>query len=638
MRVIGTAGHVDHGKSTLVLALTGINPDRLREEQERQMTIDLGFAWMKLPDGDEIGIVDVPGHRDFIENMLAGVGGIDAALLVVAADEGVMPQTREHLEILDLLEVSHGVVALTKIDLIDEIEWLQLVEEELRGVLRGTSLSDMPIVRVSARTRSGLEALQNALANELAKSAPRLDLGRPRLPIDRVFSITGFGTIVTGTLMDGAFRLGDEVAVLPKGLKAKIRGLQTHKAKVEIAVPGSRTAINLTGIEVRELERGFVVAAPGKYQPTKMMDAHYRHLESADQPLKHDMQVKLFIGAAQQMARIRLLGTDQIKPGEEGWLQLVLEEKVVATRGDHYILRRPSPGRTLGGGRVADPHPQRRHRRRNDAILLKLKSLLRGTPAEILAQSLISLGPVRLNDSIRNARLEDQAALAAAKELFDRAQLVLFDEREELRLDSLAMHIEGWHALSSEAVGIMKDFHNSNPLRSGMLREEFKSRLRLSNAVFSPILDKFISEGVLESSEKKIALSGHRPKLSQEQQHKVRALLQQFNASAYAPPSVKACLQDIGQELFNYLIEQSYLIQVAEDVVFDRATYDVMLNRIREIIQGGGSATVAEVRDVFNTSRKYALALMEHLDAIGITIRDGDERRLAEEARSKNGQ
>jgi selenocysteine-specific elongation factor len=308
MRVLGTAGHVDHGKSTLVEALTGTHPDRLKEEREREMTIDLGFAWFQLPNGEEVGIVDVPGHRDFIENMLAGVGGIDAALFVVAADEGVMPQTREHLAILDLLHIDGGVVALTKIDLVDDPDWLELVEEDVRRVLAGTVLETARLVRVSARTGEGIPELVTALEETLSGRLARPDLGRPRLPVDRVFTIAGFGTVVTGTLSDGRLRIGDEVEVLPSKIRGRVRGLQTHKRKEEAAVPGSRTAVNISGVTLDQIKRGEVVAHPGDYHPTRRLDVRLRLLPDASSPVRHNTEVKLYLGAAEVVARLRLLG------------------------------------------------------------------------------------------------------------------------------------------------------------------------------------------------------------------------------------------------------------------------------------------------------------------------------------------
>ena len=357
MRVIGTAGHVDHGKSTLIAALTGINPDRLKEEQERQMTIDLGFAWLTLPGGQEIGIVDVPGHRDFIENMLAGIGGIDAALLVIAADEGVMPQTREHLAILDLLQIQHGLVVLTKIDLVDDSGWLDLVETDVRTALRGTVLQDAPILRVSSLTRAGFPELLQALDTLLEKLPSRPNLGRPRLPVDRVFSILGFGTVVTGTLADGQLAVGDELEILPAGLRTRIRGLQTHKKKEETANPGSRVAVNLSGVEVEQIRRGEVLAHPGQYTPTRRLDVQFRLLADISAPLHHHTEVKLFTGTSETIADLRLLAADSLNPGETGWLQLELRHPILAVRGDHYILRRPSPARRSVAAWSLTPSP-----------------------------------------------------------------------------------------------------------------------------------------------------------------------------------------------------------------------------------------------------------------------------------------
>ncbi|MEO5887912.1 MAG: selenocysteine-specific translation elongation factor, partial [Anaerolineales bacterium] len=383
MRVIGTSGHIDHGKSTLVAALTGIHPDRLKEEQLRAMTIELGFGWMLLPNGEELGVVDVPGHRDFIENMLSGIGGIDAALLVIAADEGVMPQTREHLAILDILQIPAGLIVLTKTDLAPDSAWLDLVETDIRLAVAGTVMQDAPILRVSAKTRTGLDALISHLQSILEQKSARSDLNRPRLPVDRVFSMSGFGTVATGTLSDGHLSVGDEVEVLPAGLKGRIRGLQTHKKKEDTAVPGSRTAVNISGITTEEVRRGDVIAHPGQYQPTRRLDARFRLLEEASSSIKHGNEVKFFISASETIAILRLLGTEELNPGEEAWIQLELREPVVAVRGDRYILRRPSPGETLGGGMIVDHHPKGRHKRFDEEILKSLGSLAYGSPAEV---------------------------------------------------------------------------------------------------------------------------------------------------------------------------------------------------------------------------------------------------------------
>ncbi|HNF95208.1 MAG TPA: selenocysteine-specific translation elongation factor, partial [Anaerolineales bacterium] len=363
MRVIGTAGHVDHGKSTLIETLTGTHPDRLKEEKAREMTIELGFGWLTLPNGEELGIVDVPGHRDFIENMLSGIGGIDAVLLVISADEGIMPQTKEHLAILDLLQIPAGLIVLTKTDLASDSGWLDLVEADIRHAVSGTVLKEAPILRVSARAGTGLKELTHALETLLQEKPARPDLSRPRLPIDRIFTMSGFGTVVTGTLRDGHLSVGDEVEILPSGLQGRIRGLQTHKKKEESAVPGSRTAVNVSGVDVEQIRRGDVLAHPGQYQSTRRIDVRFKALPDISKPLTHGDEVKFFVGASETVAIARLLGTEELKAGEEGWLQLELRDPIVALRGDRYILRRPSPGETLGGGAVVDHQPKGRHKR-----------------------------------------------------------------------------------------------------------------------------------------------------------------------------------------------------------------------------------------------------------------------------------
>ena len=384
MNVIGTAGHVDHGKSTLVRALSGIDPDRLQEEKARGMTIDLGFAWIELamPDGrsEQVGIIDVPGHIDFIKNMLAGVGGIDAALLVIAADEGVMPQTREHLAILDLLAVPAGLVVMTKVDLVEDPDWLDLVELDIHEALEPTRLATAPVVRVSAATGQGLGELRRTLAMLLAGLPPRRNRARPRLPIDRIFTLSGLGTVVTGTLSDGHFTVGDTVEILPTGLQARIRGLQTHKRSVWRGEPGSRLAINLSGVGTEEVRRGDVVAKPGAFQPTPLIDVRFRLLADAPKPLAHNQLVDFFTGATEVSAHARVLGAERLEPGQEGWLQLRLAHPVVVAAGDRFILRQPSPSLTLGGGDVLSPFPRRRWRRFDPAVLARLQVLSRGAP------------------------------------------------------------------------------------------------------------------------------------------------------------------------------------------------------------------------------------------------------------------
>lgn len=641
MRVIGTAGHVDHGKSTLVQALTGIHPDRLKEEREREMTIDLGFAWLVLPksdllpDGEEVGIVDVPGHRDFIENMLAGVGGIDAALFVIAADEGVMPQTREHLAILDILQINSGVVALTKVDLVDDPEWLDLIEEDIRKTLAGTVLAEAHIGRVSARTGEGIPDLLHLLSACLAEKSPRQDLGRPRLPVDRVFTMAGFGTVVTGTLTDGSLKVGEDVEILGSSqsdLRGRVRGLQTHKHKMPVAGPGSRTAVNISGVDLAQVERGSVVAHPGDYQVTGRLDVRFRLLRDCSQALAHNTEVKLYLGAAERVARVRLLGVEELLPGQETWLQLECAEPVVAVRGDRYILRRPSPGETLGGGMVVDPHPKGRHKRFSPEILRRLEDLTRGTPAEILQQALFMSGAANLGEVIARSSLEQAAAESAMAELLAQGQMLVLEggmrEGSSIPRTVLVTSQGYWEQLSNRAVREISGYHRSNPLRRGMPREELKSRMKLPPRLFSALLSSLVAKTAIQENGPWVQIPGHVIRFTDSQQRQVDGLLNRFKAAPYAPPTIKECQAEVGEEVYNALVDLGMLYAIPPEVVFRQQDFNHMQQELRRMFEHQSTITAAEVRDHFNTSRRYVLAFLEHLDALGITVRQGDARRL----------
>ncbi|MCJ7535877.1 MAG: selenocysteine-specific translation elongation factor [Anaerolineales bacterium] len=631
MRVIGTAGHVDHGKSTLIESLTGIHPDRLKEEREREMTIDLGFAWMELPGGEPVGIVDVPGHRDFIENMLAGISGIDAALFVVAADEGVMPQTREHLAILDILQINGGVIALTKIDVVPDQEWLDLVEQDVREVVNGTVLQDAPIMRVSAKNGQGIPEMLENLEQVLGENPPRQDLGRPRLPVDRVFSIAGFGTVVTGTMSDGHFRVSDEVEILPGGVQGRIRGLQTHKQKEDLALPGSRTAVNVSGVTLDEIKRGDVITHPGDYQPTRRMDVNFRLLPEVSQALKHNTEVKLYIGAAEVLARVRTLGKDVIQPGEAGWLQLEMREPVVAIRGDHYILRRPSPGETMGGGRVVDPNPKGRHKRFAIDLIERLESLSKGAPEDIYLQSLAALQAAPLREVTQQSNLEADSAQIALEQLVDQGKIVILEPRVKDLLvssDILATTNGYYDQISSTALGVIQEYHTIYPLRRGMPKEELKSRLKISTRLFSSLVRKLVRDGSLREEGPLILQPDHEISFNTQQEKNVEHLLRQFSASPYSPPSIKDSKSAVGADIYQAMVDLGFLIPVSSDVVFRKEDYDQMVAEVQALLTKKGTLSAAQVRDHFNTSRRYVLALLEHLDEIGVTIRQGDVRRL----------
>jgi selenocysteine-specific elongation factor len=637
IRVVGTAGHVDHGKSTLVEALTGTHPDRLREEREREMTIDLGFAWMTLADGTEVGFVDVPGHRDFIDNMLAGAGGFQAAILVVAVDEGVMPQTREHVAILDLLHVPRIVVALTKIDTVEDPEWAALAEEDVRRLLALTAYAGAPLVRVSARSGEGLEALRGALALQLGEVPGPRDIGRPRLPVDRAFVMSGFGTVVTGTLLDGSLGLGDEVVVQPAGSHGRLRGLQTHRRAVEQAAPGSRVAANISGVDVHQVGRGDVVTAPGAYTPTRRIDAYLNLLPDAPVRLRHGQSLKVYLGTADVVAKIRLLDGDEIAPGEAGWAQLVLEEAIVASEQDRFILRRPAPPATLGGGLVVTVQAARAHRRRDPRVLSALEGLRQGTSADRVLVGLAASGPVRVEEMREPGGLTPSEIPGALAELVADGRAIKVTQATDPRGGVAFVAADWWRGVSGRAVRLLEAYHGGHPLRAGMPREEFRTRLGVRARQIDAVLAGLAAEGVLTVVGSRVAMAGFAPRLSDDETRRLADLRRRFDAAPAAPPSIRECREAVGDELWSLLTARGEFVEVSEEVVFDADTYRRIVGEITGALGRGEKITVAEVRDRFQTSRKYALALLEHLDSTGVTLRVGDERRLKAAANQNPG-
>jgi selenocysteine-specific elongation factor len=630
VRVIGTAGHVDHGKSTLIRALTGIDPDRLQEEKERGMTIDLGFAWLRLPNGQEVSIVDVPGHERFIHNMLAGVGGIDIALLVIAADEGVMPQTREHVAILDLLGISNGVVALTKRDLVDD-EWLDLVQADVEEFLDSTSLRSAPIIPCSSTTRVGLDALTEQIQVLLERERSRPNTGRPRLPIDRVFTVAGFGTVVTGTLIDGELHLGQELEVQPGGQHSRVRGLQSHRKKLEMVPAGTRTAVNLSGLAVEDLRRGQVLAAPGSLNPTRAVDARLRLIRDAH-PVKHNAEVSFHTGAAETLAKLSLLDRDELQPGEEAWVQVRLQDEVALARGDLFVLRLPSPSMTIGGGTIVEAHA-RRHRRRQSTVLEQLTVLAQGSPEDIVLERLRAKEPSDVDSLAARSGLPAQEVRSAVARLLEARELLILEAANgSTRVDgrTFVATANGWQRLTAQVGEVLTSFHRRYPLRRGLPKEELRTRLGAEPRLFVRELERLKADGVATEDGPYVRLTSHSVSFSAQEEHQIRALLDVLEEAGVSPPDrgdLEADLR-ISSELVDALIVQGRLVEVAAGLVYDRDTLAGIVERIRQDLQQNGPRTVAQIRDLLDASRKYALALVGYTDEHKVTRRVGDERVL----------
>ena len=619
MYVIGTAGHVDHGKSTLVQALTGIDPDRLREEKERGLTIDLGFAWLRLPNGNEVSIVDVPGHEHFVNNMLAGVGGIDLALLVVAADESVMPQTREHLAILDLLNISRGLVALTKRDLVDD-DWVALVTADVEEVLKGTTLEGAPILPVSGTTGQGLPDLVTAVEGLLQEAGEKKDLGRPRLPIDRSFTMSGFGTVVTGTLIDGRLSVGQEVELVPTTGTTRIRGLQTHRQKVDQGQPGSRVAANLAGIAQEDVSRGDVLTTPGWLRPTTALDVRLKIIPDAPRPLKHNTFATLHTGSSESVARVRLLDRQTVEPGESAWAQLKLDDSIGVVKGDYFVIR--SNRTTLGGGSVVDPHA-RRHRRMHAPILERLAIMEKGSDREVLVKSIEVSEATEFTELVNRANLQPAAARAALKEMAAE-KLVVILGNGTIGKGAIVFTAAGWASLADNTISFLNDYHERFPLRKGTPKEELRSRLRMAPQVFNNALPKLREDGVLVEDGLVLRRPEHARNLSDDQGKKAEEYVQVLESNPYSPPTDSP----VDAEVLTLLADQGKVVKVSDSVIFATSAYEEMVEKISAEITKRGEITVADVRTTFGTSRKYALALLEYLDQQRITKRVGDARVL----------
>ena len=618
MPIIGTAGHVDHGKSTLVKALTGIDPDRLAEEKRRGMTIDLGFAHLVLPDGTEAGIVDVPGHARFLPNMLAGVHGMDAVLLVVAADEGVMPQTGEHLDILGLLDVRRLVVALTKVDVADA-PTADAAEAEVSAELSRRGLS-AEVVRVAAPAGEGVEAVRAALAALVAAVAVRDGGAGPRLPVDRAFVMAGFGPVVTGSLLDGALEVGQEVELAPSGLRARVRGLQQHGRTVDRATPGNRVAVNLNGVDRADIRRGQVLAPPGSLPGTTRVDVRLRVLPSAGAALAHNSRVAVFSGSAEVAARVVLLKGDELSPGDEGWVQLRLAAPMPLREDDVVVLRRPSPAMTIAGGRAVDVSPDAHRRGRGDVV-------------SALGRRENDDG--RLADELRRARAGATAGALAGRLARDPAAVeaalgAAVDAGAAVRVGAGYFDVGRWADIEATASAELERFHRGNPTRAGLARDLLGAALGMHGRALSDAVDVLATRGVLETrGTDMVAATSRVPTLSDAQAEAVDDALARLADAPLSPPrAAELAPGGLDDNVRRFLEEQGLAVRVAPDILMLPAAVEDAAARLRLHLEARGAVTVAEARDILGSSRRTVVPLLEYFDSIHLTRRDGDVRRL----------
>ncbi|EPR44291.1 selenocysteine-specific translation elongation factor [Desulfovibrio sp. X2] len=628
--IMGTAGHIDHGKTSLVRTLTGIDCDRLSEEKRRGITIELGFAYYDLPDGQRLGIVDVPGHERFVKNMVAGAAGIDFVLLVIAADEGVMPQTREHLEICSLLGTTTGLVALTKTDMVDE-DWLALVTEDVREFLSGTFLDGAPIVPVSSSTGAGFDELRAAVAAIVSAHTERRRSDLLRLPVDRVFTMKGYGTVITGTLVSGSVKVGDDLALYPSALPVKVRTLQSHGQSVQQVEAGRRTAVNLSGAEVEDIARGDVLALPGALFPSTVWDARVTLLLSATKPLKHRKQFHFHHGSREVMARVYLLDRDELLPGESAPAQIRFEEPMVGVFGDRFVMRSYSPLRTIGGGVLLGPWPRRFKRRSVEAA--RLLSLPQAAPEELVLFQLDMAGTAGLSFArlLVGTNLESRGLEKILNDLGGRQQALMFDREERAYVAGRICD-----ELSASALAHVADYHRREPMKPGLPRGALASGWGrdVSPKLFHFLVERLLKKGELVQEQEMLRLPGHKVSLASDQAKLREAVLSAYAKGGVTPPNLKDVLDPLNVDfkaaapVFKLLTDQGELVKVKEDMYFARSAVDSLVAMITEWFKQNDDLGPGSLRDLTGLSRKYAIPLLEWLDKEKITVRVGDKRLL----------
>ncbi len=640
---LGTAGHIDHGKSSLVEALTGINPDRLKEEKERGITIDLGFAFLDLQDDLRIGIVDVPGHEKLIKNMLAGAGGIDIVLLVIAADEGIMPQTREHLAICNLLRIKRGLIAITKQDLVEE-EWLSLVTEDIKEFVKGSFLEGSRIIPVSSKTGYNLNLLRDAIKEISLHVEQRSSGGLLRLPVDRVFTMKGFGTVVTGTILSGKVSVEDTVEILPAGIKSRVRGIQSHNQKVQESVAGQRTALNLQGVEKTDIIRGDVVTLPDFILPSTLIDVEIELLKDAV-PLKNRDRIRFHTGTTEVIGRVILIERKEISPGEDGYARIRFESPLAGMSGDRFIIRRFSPLETLGGGVILDTGPERgkaRLKRQKSEIINELKVFEKGSLGEKLSLKIFSKGFYGIDKEGLNGWIDSDIKDTG---------LVLngFEKKGEIIvIDSRYIHRRIFESLKKDIVSSLEEFHRLNPIKGGMPKEDINSRFKIPHIppfskggggglefrkVMNRALEELEREGAIVLEQERVRLSSFRVEMK-DYEGQMGKLLDLYKKTGTQPPmkeELNGILQSDNKtisDLLKLAVEKGRLIRINDSLYIDAQTFNNILEELKGFLTEKREITVAEFRDIFKTSRKYAVPFLEYFDGIKLTLRVGDKRVL----------
>lgn len=629
--IVGTAGHIDHGKSALIEAMTGVHPDRLKEEKERGITIDLGFANLLLHEDLQIGFVDVPGHERFIKNMLAGVGGIDAVILVIAADESVMPQTREHLEICELLKISKGVVVISKVDLV-ELDLLELVKIEVQAFLKGSFLESAPMICVSARSGSGIGELKECLYTICHQLPPRSLSDSPRLPIDRVFSLRGYGTVVTGTLVSGTLQKDQEIEIYPVGIKGRIRGIQVHASSTNQAVAGQRTAVNLHGVEVHELRRGMELAEPKRYTPVKVFDAEIQVLNSSPVPIRNKMRVRLHHGTSEIIGMIIPLSSKEIKPGDSGFARVALDEEALWIPRDRFIFRRVSPLSTLGGGTVLDIHPPRARRFTSVA-----QEFLQSIAMQRLDEMVMPLAQRNKNLGLGEAELLSQTLTRKiqVKEILSR----LVRERRLVLLSSdpiEVMEVNAFGQLEDEVCQALGRHHQQEPLSLGVSKEQLFSQVfkRSHPDAAGVVIESLLKTKKIQVEQEKVRLYGHQVKLNPVEGSSKDTIERVFREAGWKVPQLDEVLsglsvpKDQARSLVALLSREKRLVKISESLVFHADAIHQLKEILANYKKTSDRIDVGKFKELIDVSRKYAIPLLEYLDRERITRRAGDVRIL----------